>query len=70
MKGDIVLVPVALQSTDPEELSKLVVAERIKRGQTHAKAYYTATYVPRPNINGGNGYVRYNAFVEFSIEEK
>lgn len=66
-KGDLTLVPVVLQTTDPDELAKLVVTERIKRNQMSAKANYTATYIPRTN---GTGFTRYTAFVEFLVEEK
>lgn len=67
-KGDVILIPVVLTAHDPEDLAKLVVAERIKRGQEAAKAHYTSTYVTRNN--GLSGYTKYVAFVEFMVEEK
>jgi hypothetical protein len=71
-KDDLILIPTVITATSPEELSKAVAAERIRREQTHAKAYYSAVYVQR-NGNGGsgnNGYTKYIAFIEFNTKEK
>ena len=65
-KGDVTLVPIILESTKAEELTKMVVAERIKRNQLAARAQYSTTVVSRSN---GNSYTKYTAFVEFMVEE-
>lgn len=73
-KGDLVLIPTVITATSTDELSKLVAAERIRREQTHAKAYYSAVYVTRNaganGASGSGGYTKYIAFIEFSTEEK
>jgi hypothetical protein len=70
-KGDTFLVPTILTATSPEELSKAVGAERLRRGQSHAKAYYSAAYIARHDALGNErgGYTKYFAFIEFSVEE-
>lgn len=72
-KGDVVLVPVVLTAHSPEELAKLVTAERLKKEQIAAPAHYTSTYVLRninPSSGSVSGYVKYVAFVEFLVPEE
>lgn len=69
MKGDLVLVPVVLQAKNPEELAKLVVAERIKKNQLQAAAHYTVLHA-HGRYEGTSGHTTYTAFVEFLVEEK
>lgn len=70
VKGDLVLVPVVLQAKNPEELAKLVVAERIKKNQLQAAAHYTVLHVHGRYEGRTSGHTTYTAFVEFLVEEK